>query len=164
MRIRHRPWRVDPVEGESVKRIRLRILLGALVVALPLTLLSAGVAAASASADVSVEPNAQYDVVGAILHVGLRVTCTGGAGGVVVEATQSPPETPYPVAFGSGPNSVVCDGQAHEAAVTIFGEGFDAGTALATATLTVVDPTTLEPLATDTDQRTININVVWSSG
>jgi hypothetical protein len=143
-----------------VKRIRLRILLGALVVALPLTLLSAGVAAASASADVSIEPNAQYDVVGAILHVGLRVTCTGGAGGVVVEVTQSPPETPYPVAFGSGPNSVVCDGQAHEAAVTIFGEGFDAGTALATATLTVVDPTTLEPLATDTDQRIININVV----
>jgi hypothetical protein len=149
------------VEGESVKRIRLRILLGALVVALPFGLLSTGVAAAqSASGDVSIEPNAQYDVVGAILHVGLRVTCTGGAGGVVVEVTQSPPETPYPVAFGSGPNSVVCDGQTHEAAVTIFGEGFDAGSALATATLTVVDPTTLEALATDTDQRTININVV----
>jgi hypothetical protein len=160
----HRPKK-GPIrfeeEGQVMKRIRLLVLLGAVAVALPLALLSAGVAAAqSASADVSIEPNAQYDVVGAILHVGLRVTCTGGAGGVVVEVTQSPPETPYPVAFGSGPNSVVCDGQTHEAAVTIFGEGFDAGTALATATLTVVDPTTLETLATDTDQRTININVV----
>jgi hypothetical protein len=144
-----------------MRRIRLLIFLGALAVALPFGLLSAGVAAAApASADVSIEPNAQYDIQGSILHVELKVTCTGGAGGVVVEVTQSPPETPYPVAFGSGPNSVVCDGQAHEAAVTIFGEGFDAGTALATATLTVVDPTTLETLATDSAQRTINIDVV----
>jgi hypothetical protein len=142
-------------------RIRLLTVLGAVALAVPLALLSSGVAAAAqATADVAIEPNAQYDIQGSILHVGLRVTCSGGAGGVVVEVTQSPPETPYPVAFGSGPNSVVCDGQAHEAAVTIFGEGFDAGTALATATLTVVDPTTLETLATDTDQRSININVV----
>jgi hypothetical protein len=144
-----------------MKRIRLLTLLGALALALSFGLLSAGAAAAApASADVSIEPNAQYDIQGSILHVELRATCTGGAGGVVVQVTQSPPETPYPVAFGSGPNSVVCDGQAHEAAVTIFGEGFDAGTALATATLTVVDPTTLEPLATDTDQRNIDIRVV----
>jgi hypothetical protein len=148
-------------EEKIMQRIRLLILLGAVAAALPLTLLSAGVAAAEpASADVAIEPNAQYDIQGSILHVGLRVTCTGGAGAVVVEVTQSPPETPYPVAFGSGPNAVVCDGQAHEAAVTIFGEGFDAGTALATATLTVVDPTTLETLATDTAQRLINISVV----
>jgi hypothetical protein len=144
-----------------MKRIRLLTLLGALALALSLGLLSAGVAAAApATADVSIEPNAQYDIQGSILHVELRVTCTGGSGGVVVEVTQSPPETPYPVAFGSGPNAVVCDGQGHEAAVTIFGEGFDAGTAFATATLTVVDPTTLEPLATDTDQRNIDIRVV----
>jgi hypothetical protein len=141
-------------------RIRLLVLLSAVIAALPLALLSAGVAAAQASADVAIEPNAQYDIQGSILHVALRATCSGGAGGVVVEVTQSPPETPFPVAFGSGPNSVVCDGQAHEAAVTILGEGFDAGSALATATLTVVDPTTLETLATDTAQRTININVV----
>ena len=148
-------------ESQSMKRIRLLLLLGAVAAALSLTLLSAGVAAAGpASADVSIDPNAQYDIEGSILHVGLRVTCTGGAGAVVVEVTQSPPETPYPVAFGSGPNSVVCDGQGHEAAVTIFGEGFDAGTALATATLTVVDPTTLGTLATDTAQRSINIDVV----
>jgi hypothetical protein len=144
-----------------MKRIRLLILLGALAVALPFGVLSVGSAAAApAFADVSIEPNAQYDIEGAILHVELKVTCTGGAGGAVVEVTQSPPETPYPVAFGSGPNAVVCDGQAHEAAVTIFGEGFDAGKALATATLTVTDPTTLQVLATDTDTRYIDIRVV----
>jgi hypothetical protein len=141
-------------------RIRLLILLGAVALALPLALLSAGVAVAQATADVSIEPLAQYDIQGSILHVEVRATCAGGSGGVVVEVTQSPPETPYPVAFGSGPNAVVCDGQAHEAGVTIFGEGFDAGTALATATLTVVDPTTQETLATDTAQRTIDIRVV----
>jgi hypothetical protein len=143
-----------------VKRIRLLILLSIVAVALPLGLFAGVAKAQPATADVSIEPNAQYDIVGSILHVEVRATCTGGKGAVVVEVTQSPPETPYPVAFGSGPNSVVCDGQAHEAGVTIFGEGFDAGTALATATLTVVDPTTLETLATDTDQRSININVV----
>jgi hypothetical protein len=141
-------------------RIRLLILLGAVALALPLALLSAGVAAAQATADVSIEPLAQYDIQGSILHVEVRANCAGGSGLVVVEVTQSPPETPYPVAFGSGPNAVVCNGQAHEAGVTIFGEGFDAGNALATATLTVVDPTTQETLATDTDQRTIDIRVV----
>ena len=144
-----------------MKRIRLLVLLGALAVALPFGVLSAGsVAAAPAFADVSLEPNAQYDIHGFILHVEVRATCTGGAGAVVVDVTQSPPETPYPVAFGSGPNPVVCDGAAHETGVTIHGEGFDAGRALATATLTVTDPTSLQVLAMDTDQRTIDIRVV----
>lgn len=144
-----------------MKRIRLLVLLGALVVVLPLGVLSAGVAGAQpAFADVSLEPNAQYDIHGFILHVEVRATCTGGAGAVVVDVTQSPPETPYPVAFGSGPNPVVCDGAAHETGVTIHGEGFDAGKALATATLTVTDPTSLQVLAMDTDQRTIDIRVV----
>jgi hypothetical protein len=144
-----------------MKRIRLLILLGAVAVALPLAVLSAGSAgAAPAFADVSIEPNAQYDIQGFILHVEVRATCGGGDGLVVVEVTQSPPETPYPVAFGSGPNPVVCDGHEHETGVTIFGEGFDAGRALATATLTVSDPTTMEVLATATAQRTIDIRVV----
>ena len=144
-----------------MKRIRLLILLGALAVALPFGVLSASSAgAAPAYADVSIEANAQYDIQGSILHVELKATCTGGTGGAVVQVTQSPPETPYPVAFGSGPNAVVCDGQTHEAAVTIFGEGFDAGKALATATLTVVDPTSQQTLATDTDTRYIDIRVV----
>jgi hypothetical protein len=136
--------------------------------AFALLLIPAGVALAGARpakanpafADVSIEPNAQYDIEGFILHVEVRATCAGGTGGVVVQVTQSPPETPYPVAFGSGPNAVVCDGQAHETGVTIHGEGFDAGKAWATATLTVVDPTTLETLVTDTDMRYIDIRVV----
>ena len=144
-----------------MKRIRLLILLGALAVALPFGVLSASSAgAAPAYADVSIEPNAQYDVEGAILHVELKVTCTGGAGAVVVNVEQSPPETEYPLAFGSGPRGVVCDGAAHEVAVTIFGEGFDAGKALAEATLTVVDPVGGQTLASDTAQRIIDIRVV----
>jgi hypothetical protein len=144
-----------------MKRIRLLVLLGALAVALPFGVLAAGVAGAqSAFADVSIEPNAQYDIQGSILHVEVRATCDGGTGAVVVEVTQSPPETPYPVAFGSGPNAVVCDGHEHETGVTIFGEGFDAGKAFATATLTVVDPTSQQTLATDSAQRFIDIRVV----
>jgi Flp pilus assembly protein CpaB len=145
-----------------MKRIRLLILLGAVAVALPLAVLSAGSAGATpAFADVSIEPNAQYDIQGSILHVELRAACNGGAGAVVVDVTQSPPETEYPVAFGSGPRSVVCDGTAHEVAVTIFGQGFDAGRAFATATLTVVDENATEViLAQDMAQRTIDIRVV----
>jgi hypothetical protein len=128
-----------------------RLALGA-AAAFALALVPAGVAQAQ-TADVAIEPNAQYDIEGAILHVEVKATCTGGTGLVTVQVTQSPPETPYPVAFGSGPNSVVCDGQTHETGVTIFGEGFDAGKALATATLTA-------PSGTDTDERIIDIRVV----
>jgi hypothetical protein len=138
-----------------------KLAVGVAGIALALAPIGVGVAQATpATASVTIDANAQYDIQGSILHVGLNVTCSGGAGGVVVDVTQSPPETPYPVAFGSGPNSVVCDGQQHGAAVTIYGEGFDAGNALATATLTVVNPTTLETLATDTDERTIIIRAV----
>ena len=137
-----------------------KLALGAAGLALALAPIGVGVAqAGSATASVTVESNAQYDIQGSILHVGVKATCSGGSGAVVVQVTQSPPETPYPVAFGSGPNSVVCDGQQHQTAVTIFGEGFDAGKALATATLKVVDPTTLETLATDTDTKQITIFV-----
>jgi hypothetical protein len=147
---------------EIMKRIRLLAVLGAVAVAVPLAVVSAGSAAAQpAFADVSIEPNAQYDIQGFILHVEVRAACDGGAGGVVVEVTQSPLETEFPVAFGSGPRSVVCDGTAHEVGVTIFGEGFDAGRALATATLTVVDPNATEVvLAQDVAQREIDIRVV----
>ena len=119
-----------------------------------------GVAQAdAATADVTLENTAQYDIQGNILHVGVKATCSGGVGAVTVQVTQSPPETPYPVAFGSGPNAVVCDGQQHETAVTIYGEGFDAGQATATATLTVTDPAGGALLATDTDSRQITIAV-----
>jgi hypothetical protein len=143
-------------KGHNVRRLAV----GA-AAAFALALAPAGVAQADAAyADVAIEPNAQYDIQGSILHVELRVTCTGGTGAVVVQVTQSPPETPFPVGFGSGPNAVVCDGQAHEAGVTIFGIGFDAGRATATATLTVVDPLGGQTAATDTDTREIDIRVV----
>jgi hypothetical protein len=138
--------------GERGTNVR-RLALGA-AAAFALALASAGAAnAASTSADVIIEPNAQYDVHGAILHVEVKVTCTGGSGLVVVDVNQSPPETPYPVGFGSGPNPVVCDGRTHETGVTIQGLGFDAGKAMATATLT-------SPSGSDTDKRMIDIRVV----
>jgi hypothetical protein len=70
------------------------------------------------------------------LDVGLYVRCTGGSGSVIVNVSQSPPQTPYPVGVGSGPQIVVCDGRTHRVGVTITGFGFDAGRAWATADLT----------------------------
>ena len=62
-----------------MKRIRLLVLLGAIAVALPLAVWSAGSAGATpAFADVSIEPNAQYDIQGSILHVEVRAACDGG--------------------------------------------------------------------------------------
>jgi hypothetical protein len=147
---------------EAMKRIRLLILLGVVAVALPLGVVFAGSAGAQpAFADVAIEPNAQYDIEGSILHVELKVTCTGGAGSVVVDVTQSPPETEFPFAAGSGPRAVICDGGGREVAVTVFGEGFDAGKAFATATLTVVNPdNTAQVLAQDVAERIIDIRVV----
>jgi len=77
----------------------------------------------------------------------------GGSGEVVVNVTQSPPETPLPVGAGSGPSPVVCDGQTHPVAVTVTGTGFNAEDAFATADLMVGTQTA-------TDQRTIDIVVV----
>jgi hypothetical protein len=144
-----------------MKRIRLLVLLGVVAVALPLGVVFASTAGAqAASASVSIEPNAQYDVKGSILHVEVKATCTGGAGAVVVEVVQEPPETPYEVGFGSGPNPVACDGRTHATGVTIMGAGFDAGKALATAELTVVEEPLGPVIAKDTETRYIDIRVV----
>jgi hypothetical protein len=121
---------------DSMKRI-----LAAAALAAPLALVP-GIAQATGgtggSSSVTINPYADYEAVGFVLDVGLNVRCTGGVNGLVdVTAEQSPPETPYPVAFGSGPQSVVCDGKTRPVAVTIVGEGFDAGKAKATAILTV---------------------------
>jgi hypothetical protein len=117
-----------------MKRIRLLVLLGMVAVALPLGLLQ-GVAKATGSS-VSINQYADYDFAGTNLDVGLQVACTGGSGAVDVTVTQSQPETPYPVAAGSGPQIVTCDGRSRSVAVTIVGFGFDAGKATATAELT----------------------------
>lgn len=122
-----------------MKRIRLLIFLSVVAVALPLGLLQ-GVAKATGSPpanQVTIQEHADYDFVGGTIDVGLRVRCTGGSGSVIVNLTQSPPETPYPVGTGSGPQIVVCDGYTHTVGVTVTGFGFDAGRAWATADLTV---------------------------
>jgi hypothetical protein len=139
-----------------VKRIRMFTLLSVLAVALSVGLLP-GVAEANGGGgtqnQVTIQPQASYILAGSVLSVGLDVKCQGGSGDVVVNVTQSPPETPYPVAAGSGPQVVVCDGQTHTVAVTITGFGFDAGTAWATADLTT-------PTGVAHAQRSIDIVVV----
>jgi hypothetical protein len=134
--------RVDPGvveakrEGERVKRIRLLVLLGVIAVALPFGLRTAG-ATGTTSNSVTIERNAQYDTLGSFIHVGLQVRCRRSAlpGSLDVMVSQKPPETPYPVAAGSGLQEVVCDGRTHSVGVTIAGEGFDAGKARAKAIL-----------------------------
>jgi len=126
-----------------MKRIRLLVLLGAVAVALPLGLTTAK-ATGSSTSSVTIHEQADYDAAGFVLDVGLNVRCYGGVNGLVdVTVNQYPPETPFPIGFGSGPQSVVCDGKSHTVGVTIVGEGFDAGRAKATAVLTIpsVPPT-----------------------
>jgi len=118
-----------------MKRIRLLILLSTVVVALAVPVVAKATGGTGTS--VSIHEQADYDAAGFVLDVGLSVRCQGGVNGLVdVTVEQFPPETPFPVAFGSGPYPVVCDGKTHTVGVTIVGEGFDAGRAKATATLT----------------------------
>jgi hypothetical protein len=133
-----RPVRFEG-EGEVMKRSRMLTLLGMLAVVLPIGF-AQGVAKADTGPQVIIQPDASYNLAGAVINVGLDVKCQGGSGDVVVNVTQSPPQTPYPVGAGSGPQLVVCDGQMHTVAVTVTGFGFDAGTAWATADLTTGSP------------------------
>ena len=137
-----------------MKRIIMLTLLGSLAVVLPIGL-QQGVARAATGPEVIIQQDASYNLAGAVLNVGLDVKCQGGSGDVIVNVTQSPPETPFPIAAGSGPQTVVCDGQMHTVAVTVTGFGFDAGTAWATA-----DLTTTGSLTVTHAQRSINIVVV----
>ncbi len=137
-----------------MKRIIMLTLLGSLAVILPIGL-QQGVAQAADGPQVIIQQDASYILAGAVINVGLDVKCQGGSGEVVVNLTQSPPETPYPMAAGSGPQVVVCDGQMHTVAVTVTGFGVDAGTAFATADLTTGSPTVVAHA-----QRSIDIVVV----
>jgi hypothetical protein len=121
-----------------------------------LAFVPAGIANATTSTSknsVSINQYADYDFVGTNLDVGLQVRCSGGSGTVDVTVSQRQPETPYPVASGTGPQLVVCDGQTHSVAVTIVGFGFDAGKAKATALL-------VAPSGTKTASQQISIRVV----
>ena len=139
-----------------MKRIIMLTLLGSLAVVLPIGLQQGVAQASNVGSQVTIQPQASYILADSVINVGLDVKCQGGSGNVVVDVTQSPPETPQPVAAGSGPQIVVCDGHTHTVAVTVTGFGFDAGTAWATADLT----TTGSPTVVAHAQRSINIVVV----
>jgi hypothetical protein len=124
-----------------VKRIRLLILLSVLAMALPVGLLS-GVAKATGStgstSQLSINQNAQFDVLGTIVHVGLRARCPASPlpGTIEVHLTQDPPEATVHAEGDSLVKEVVCDGQTHTVGASVFGANFDAGRAYATATFT----------------------------
>jgi hypothetical protein len=147
-----------------MKRIRLLVLLGVVAVALPFGVVFAGNAGAAGSTtgtnSVSINQYADFEVSGSILDVGLTVRCSGmtGSGVVTVTVTQAAPDTPPPgvISLGSGPRTVVCDGQSHSVGVTLGGVGWDAGKAYATADLFVDNPVVPAAHA----ERTIQIRVV----
>jgi hypothetical protein len=165
---------VDPVrrrEGEVVKRIRLLILLSVLAVALPVGLLT-GVAKAvgstGATSQLSINQNAQFDVDGNIIHVGLRARCpvtpapvtgTPLPGTIHVHVVQNPPESTTHTEGDGLVKEVVCDGQTHTVGVSIYDPlitlGFDAGRAFATAEFTFPDSATAT-----TAEKWINIIVM----
>jgi hypothetical protein len=153
-----------------MKRIRLLVLLSALAIALPVGVLS-GIAKATGStgstSSLSINQNAQYDVLGNVIHVGLRARCpvtpdpvTGDPlpGTIHVRVVQDPPESTMHTEGDSLVKQVVCDGQTHTVGATIFDplftEGFDAGRAYATADFT------FPPSATATAASWINIIVM----
>jgi hypothetical protein len=119
-----------------MKRIRLLVVLAAVAAAVTMLPSLAGATGTTTGSSLSIKSTADYDFVGATIDVGLNVRCSGGSGSVIVALNQYPPETPYPVATGSGPQIVACDGRSHAVAVTVAGFGFDAGRAKATASLT----------------------------
>jgi hypothetical protein len=123
----------------KLKRMRLLVLAGVVAIALPFGMSSVGATGSTGStSSVYIQDYADYNLVGTQLDVGLQIRCkdSTGFGTVAVEVDQVPPQTPYPVGFGSGPQSVVCDGVTRSVGVTIIGFGFDAGRAKATAMLT----------------------------
>jgi hypothetical protein len=153
-----------------MKRIRLLILLSVLAIALPAGVLS-GVAKATGStgstSSLTINQNAQYDVLGNVIHVGLRARCPFLGtdpvthqpipGTIHVHVVQNPPES---VTHTEGDNfvkEVVCDGQTHTVGATIFDPlielGFDAGRAYATAEF-------VTPMGAASDARWINIIVM----
>lgn len=145
-----------------------RVMITTLAALMMLSLMPIGVAGATggsktkAKNTITIERDAQYDVVGSIVHVGLNVKCEksplGIPGQVEVDLTQSPPETPEPVAVSFGVDNVVCDGKTHLVGVTTQGLGLDAGRAQATATLyPAVDSGSA--LDTVTTSRTVTIVV-----
>jgi hypothetical protein len=140
-----------------MKRIRLLVLLSALAIALPFGVIS-GVAKAGGntgnSSEIVINQHAQYDVLGNVVHVGLRARCPASPipGTITVHLEQDPPETTMHAEGDNLVKQVVCDGQNHTVGATIFGANFDAGRAYATAAFLSG--------GTDTDAKWINIIVM----
>ena len=121
-----------------MKRIRLLVLAGAVAVALPFGLTSAGATGGGSTSSLTINQNAQYDLNGFIIHVGLRARCPSSMlpGTIRVQVVQDPPESTVHAEGDNLVKDVVCDGQTHSVGASITGEGFDAGRAYATATFT----------------------------
>jgi hypothetical protein len=119
-----------------VRRIRMLVLLGMLAAALPFGVLQGVAKATGDDTSLSINQNAQYDVNGFIVHVGLQARCPASPlpGTIEVHLTQDPPESVVHAEGDSLVKEVVCDGQTHSVGASVFGESFDAGRAYATAT------------------------------
>jgi len=137
-----------------MKRLRFIVLIGALAAAMAVPVVAKATGGGGSGNSVIIQEKVDYDFAGGALDVGLYVKCTGGSGSVIVNVSQSPPQTPYPFETGSGPQIVVCDNHTHSVGVTITGFGFDAGRAWATADLTTAT------MATAHAERWVNIVVV----
>jgi hypothetical protein len=125
------------------------VLLLALVTALVTTaLVPSSAGAGPIASEVTIDGTALWSFPGAI-NVGVRVRCLGGLGSVSVAVNQPFPESTTN-ATGTGSADVVCDGQAHTAAVLVFAPGIDVGRAFAQAVLAA-------PSGPDTDARVIRI-------
>jgi hypothetical protein len=94
----------------------------------------------SPTTEITINAKADYDNAGATLDLGGQIKCKGALnqGNITGSVSQAPPQTPYPVSFSAGDSLVVCDGQWHSFALTVFGAGYDAGLATATVTVTPV--------------------------
>ena len=94
----------------------------------------------SSTTEIVINSKVDYDAAGAALDLGGLAKCKGtmNQGAISGSVSQSPPATPYPVSFSTGDSLVVCDGQWHAFALTVFGAGYDAGSAKATVTVTPV--------------------------
>ena len=133
-----------------MKRIRLLVLLSILVVALPVGLLT-GVAKArgntGSTSSLSIDQHAQFDILGNVIHVGLKARCPLNRdpitneplpGTIHVHVVQDPPESATHAEGDSLVKQVVCDGQTRTVGATIFNAlievgAFDEGRAYATA-------------------------------
>jgi len=119
-----------------------RLALAASAAAFAVAMVPAGSALAggtTGTSSVAINQYADFDTFGTFLDVGLQVRCFGGTedseGIVTVNASQQRPDTSA-AAEGAGFQDVVCDGRTHSVGVSVFGAKFDAGKALATATVT----------------------------